>query len=371
MNNTGDNNYGINYDNDVYEDIDEIFNSVINGTKSSPKDPQLYSISPVGWFAIIVYCIVFVLGIPGNGLVVWVTTFEMKRTVNSVWFLNLAVADLLCCFAAPFSIMWIALGHWPLGLFACKTIPSLLLVNMYASVLLLTMISIDRCALVLKPVWCQNKRTVNKAYVACLVIWILAFALSSPSFVHRQITEKNSGKNSCVYDYSLLKDQKQKVENFIAIFRLLMGFVIPFVVITACYGVLLGRVSGRYTQSTKTWKVILIVIIGFFVCWLPYHVAGLILAVHKTDSKLYESFEKLDAIFIALAFINSCINPIIYVLAGREFKSKFKRSIRFILKNALAEDSHIHPFDISVAPRGAAIKVDLHCIRAPETKNTS
>lgn len=338
MNNTDGSNYGINYDNDNYDDIDDIFHSVLNGTESSPKDPQLYSISPVGWFAMVVYCIVFVLGVPGNGLVVWVTTFEMKRTVNSVWFLNLAVADLLCCFAAPFSIMWIALGHWPLGLFACKTIPSILLVNMYASVLLLTMISIDRCVLVLKPVWCQNKRTVNKAYVACLVMWILAITLSSPSFVHRHIAKKNFGEIICVYDYSSLNDQKQKVENFIAIFRLLMGFVIPFVVITACYSVLLGKVSGRYTQSTKAWKVILIVIIGFFVCWLPYHVAGLILAVHKTDSKLYESFENLDAIFIALAFVNSCINPIIYVLAGREFKSKFKRSIKFMLKNALAED---------------------------------
>ncbi|CAI9533733.1 unnamed protein product [Staurois parvus] len=286
----------------------------------------------------IMYCMVFVLGVPGNGLVVWVTTFEMKRTVNSVWFLNLAVADLLCCFAVPFSIMWIALGHWPLGLFACKTIPSILLVNMYASVLLLTMISIDRCALVLKPVWCQNKRTVNKAYVACLVIWILAITLSTPSFVFRNTTEKNYNKEGCVYDYSFLKDQKQKVENLIAIFRLLMGFVIPFVVITACYSVLLRRVSGRYTQSTKTVKIILIVIIGFFFCWLPYHVAGLILTVHNINSNLYTTFQNVDTLFIALAFVNSCINPIIYVLAGREFKSKFKRSIKFILKNALAED---------------------------------
>ncbi|XP_018418493.1 PREDICTED: C5a anaphylatoxin chemotactic receptor 1-like [Nanorana parkeri] len=284
------------------------------------------------------YCIVFVLGVPGNGLVVWVTTFEMKRTVNSIWFLNLAVADLLCCIAAPFSIMVIALGHWPLGLFACKTIPSMLLINMYASVLLLTIISIDRCALVLKPVWCQNKRTVKKAYVACLAIWILAFILSSPAFVFRHTTEKNDGTEACAYVFSSIKDQKQKVENLIAVFRLLMGFVIPFVVITACYGVLMGRVSGRYTQSTKTMKVILIVIVGFFVCWVPYHVAGIFLAVHEKGSELYASFKNLDTIFIALAFVNSCMNPIIYVLAGREFKSKFKRSFRFILKNVLAED---------------------------------
>ncbi|KAM5146887.1 C5a anaphylatoxin chemotactic receptor 1 [Mantella aurantiaca] len=335
MNSSDD--YTIDLDNDIYKDIEDFLNK-LNNSKSMPDILKPYEVSSVGWIAVVMYCIVFVLGVPGNGLVVWVTTFEMKRTVNSVWFLNLAVADLLCCFAAPFSIMWIALGHWPLGLFACKTIPSLLLINMYASVLLLTVVSIDRCALVIKPVWCQNKRTVNKAYVACLVIWILAFILSSPSFAFRHTTEKKHGKEGCSYVYSSVKGNKEIVETFIAVFRFLMGFVIPFVVITACYSVLMGRVSGRYTQSTKTLKVILIVIIGFFVCWLPYHVVGLLLAVNKNQTEVFTLLEKVDSIVVPLAFLNSCINPIIYVLAGREFKSKFKRSIRFILKNALTEE---------------------------------
>lgn len=326
------NDYTINLDNDIYQYIDEFIKD-LNDSKSMPAIPEPYEVSSIGWISVVMYCIVFVLGVPGNGLVVWVTTVEMKRTVNTVWFLNLAVADLLCCFAAPFSIMRIALGHWPLGLFACKTISSLILINMYASVLLLSVISIDRCALVLKPVWCQNKRTVTKAYVACLVIWILAFIFSSPSFVYRQTTEKKNDTEGCSY-----VNYKQNVENFIAVFRLLMGFVIPFVVITACYCVIMAKVSGRYSQSTKTLKVVLIVIIGFFVCWLPYHVVGLILAVNTVHTEVYTLLEKVDAIFIALAFVNSCINPIIYVLAGREFKSKFKRSIRFILKNALEED---------------------------------
>lgn len=330
--------------NDTYNDDGDYFHKIFNGSSGEVplSIPNLYEISTVGWFAIVMYLIVFVLGVPGNCLVVWVTSFEMKRTVNSVWFLHLAVADLLCCFAAPFSIMAIALGHWPLGLFACKTIPSLLLINLHASVLLLMMISIDRCALVVKPVWCQNKRTVRKAYVACLVIWIFALILSSYSFVFREtITGKSNGKMACVYKYSRLKnqrDQRQKVENSIAIFRLFMGFVIPFVVIALCYGVLMRRVSGRYTQSTKTLKVVLVVIIGFFVCWLPYHIFGLILAVNGTTSTVYKSVHHVDPLIIALAFVNSCINPIIYVLAGREFKSKFKRSITFILQNVLAED---------------------------------
>ncbi|CAJ0940601.1 unnamed protein product [Ranitomeya imitator] len=290
------------------------------------------------WIALVLYSLVFILGVPGNGLVVWITAFEMKRTVNTIWFLNLAVADLLCCLSVPFTIMNISLGYWPLGLFTCKFIPSILLITMYASVLLLTMISIDRCALVMKPVWCQNHRTLGKAYVACAILWILAIIQSSPSFIFRHFNTSN-GTDYCIYDYKILnQENRQRVENSIAIFRLLMGFIFPFLIIVTCYGILMNRVKQRFTQNTKTMKVVLVVIAGFFVCWLPYHVAGLILALNPNNSELYESTRTADRIIIAIAFMNSCINPIIYVLMGQDFKSKFRKSIKFILKNVLAEE---------------------------------
>ncbi|KAG9478125.1 hypothetical protein GDO78_013241 [Eleutherodactylus coqui] len=279
----------------------------------------------------------FVFGVPGNGLVLWITAFKMKRSVNAIWFQNLAVADLLCCLSAPFSIMAIFLGYWPLGLFACKFLPFILLLNMYASVLLLTMISIDRCALVMKPVWCQNNRSLQKAYVACVLMWILATILSSPFLIFRNIRECN-GIETCSYDYRILGRHKQMVEDLIALCRLLLGFVIPFLVIVVCYTMLTHRVKSRFTHNTKTMKVTIVVIIGFFVCWLPYHVSGTILAMNVVSSPLFDSTFKIHNIFMALAFMNSCINPIIYVLMGKDFKSKLKRSLKVILKNVLEEE---------------------------------
>ncbi|KAM4020943.1 C5a anaphylatoxin chemotactic receptor 1-like isoform 1-T2 [Anomaloglossus baeobatrachus] len=294
-------------------------------------------LSVTDWVSIFQYLLVFILGVPGNSLVVWITAFEMKRSVNTIWFQNLAVADLLCCISVPFSIMNISLGYWPLGLFACKLIPSILLINMYASVLLLTMISIDRCALVMKPVWCQNSRTLRKAYLACAILWILAIILSSPNLIFRHVKE-HEGKLKCLLDYSILKHQRQKVEDSIATCRLLLGFVFPFLVIIGCYTLLIHRVKLRFTQNTKTMKVSIVVIIGFFVCWLPYHVSGTIIAMHAVSSPFYNPTLNLFHIFIALAFMNSCINPIIYVLVGQDFKSKFKRSVKGILKDVLEEE---------------------------------
>ncbi|KAM4696299.1 C5a anaphylatoxin chemotactic receptor 1-like [Rhinophrynus dorsalis] len=315
------------------DDIDSVFKTVA------------VPIFPIQWAAAVISAIVFVLGVPGNALVVWLVVFEMKGSVNTVWFFNLAIADLLCCLSMPFTIMGIILrGHWPLSLFACKLIPSLILVNMYASVLLLTSISIDRCIVVLKPLWTLDKRTVRKAYVACLVVWLLAFVLTSPSFIFRETYTKRDKTVICSMNYILAGEHHQKVNSFIAIFRFVVGFICPLVVIIICYSALLLKVNKRTVKSSKTTRVVLVVIIGFFVCWFPYHVSGLILALHPNTSDLYKSTLKVDPALISIAFINSCINPIIYVLVGQNFKDKFKKSIKSILKSFL-EDEQSQSFD--------------------------
>ncbi|CAF94855.1 unnamed protein product [Tetraodon nigroviridis] len=95
--------------------------------------------------SMIIYSLAFVLGVLGNGVVIWVTGFKMK-TVNTVWFLNLAVADFLFTAFLPLSVTYIAMdSHWPFGKFMCKLNSMILYLNMFASVYLLVVISVDRC----------------------------------------------------------------------------------------------------------------------------------------------------------------------------------------------------------------------------------
>ncbi|XP_043824672.1 C3a anaphylatoxin chemotactic receptor [Dromiciops gliroides] len=148
-----------------------------------------------------IFSLTFLLGLPGNGLVLWVTGLKMKRTVNSIWFLHLTMADLLCCLSVPFSLIhMVHQGHWPYGWLLCKIIPSIIVLNMFASVFLLTAISLDRCAVVLQPIWCQNHRTVRMAFTSCAGIWVLAFAMCMPVFLYREtFTENNC--TVCIYKF--------------------------------------------------------------------------------------------------------------------------------------------------------------------------
>ncbi|CAK6443716.1 unnamed protein product [Pipistrellus nathusii] len=151
--------------------------------------------------SMVILSLTFLLGLPGNGLVLWVAGLKMKWTVNTVWFLHLTLADFLCCLSLPFSLVHLALqGHWPYGWLLCKLIPSIIILNMFASVFLLTAISLDRCLLVLKPIWCQNHRNVRTAFAICGFIWVMAFAMCIPVFMYRE-TIPIDDQTMCGYNY--------------------------------------------------------------------------------------------------------------------------------------------------------------------------
>ncbi|NXG61724.1 C5AR1 protein, partial [Hemiprocne comata] len=300
-----------------------------------------YEVPPSHRVVLALYALIFLLGVLGNGAVIWVTAFELRRTVNGVWFLNLSLADLLCCLALPFlAFPLVRDHHWPLGGFACKLLPSLTILNMFASVLLLTVISADRCALVTRPVWCQNHRTLTLARAACGTAWLLATFLTLPSFIFRTTRYDDvSEKTTCVLNYALVAPRQRLTEVVISVTRFFCGFLVPFVVITVCYGLLLARVHSKgFGRSQKATKLILVVISSFFLCWLPYHVVGLILASSHQQSGLFKGAVEVDPIVTGIAYINSCINPIIYVVMGQDFRDKVQRSWRTILRRVLSDD---------------------------------
>ncbi|XP_063168388.1 chemerin-like receptor 1 [Candoia aspera] len=292
--------------------------------------------------AMVIYSLAFVLGVLGNGLVIFITGFRMKKTVNTVWFLNLAIADFTFTFFLPLSVAHAALNfHWPFGLAMCKIISTLAFLNLYASVYLLTVISIDRCISVRHPVWAQNHRTPRLASFVAPGVWILALVLCSPNGYFRQTApdEHNKDHIICYTNYGDTKEIMTARHHAMVISRFIFAFVIPFSVILVCYGAIVLRLrNNQLSQSKKPFKVITAVIIAFFVCWLPYHVFSFIEIKAGQQPKMH-SLVRIGLPFTtSLAFINSCLNPILYVFMGQEFKKRLRLSLFSAFENAFAEE---------------------------------
>ncbi|KAM9056326.1 chemerin-like receptor 1 [Megaptera novaeangliae] len=336
-----DNNTSLTYEY-VYSDD---FDPIVVLEELSPLEGRVVRI-----FLVVVYSIICFLGILGNGLVIIIATCKMKKTVNTVWFLNLAIADFLFNVFLPIHITYAAMEyHWVFGTAMCKISNFLLIHNMYTSVFLLTVISFDRCISVLLPVWSQNHRSVRLAYMACMVIWVLAFFLSSPSLVFRD-TAHLHGKISCFNNFSLSATSSSSWPTHpqadpvgfgrhvaVTITRFLCGFLMPVLIITACYFTIVYKLRrNRLAKTKKPFKIIVTIIITFFLCWCPYHTLYLLELHHSAMPGSVFSLGVPLATAIAIA--NSCMNPILYVFVGQDFK-KFKVALFSRLVNALSEDT--------------------------------
>ncbi|TRY94693.1 hypothetical protein DNTS_021593, partial [Danionella cerebrum] len=306
--------------------------------------------------SLIVYSVAFVLGVVGNGIVIWVTGFRMKRTVNTVWFLNLAIADFLFTAFLPLSVAYTAMDfHWPFGQFMCKFNSTLSFLNMFASVYILVVISVDRCVSVVRPIWAQNHRTVSRASAVSFGVWLLALVLSSPYFVFKDTASDNRKPEiiNCFNNFAISDDdQSPEAEELLIlrfcamiITRVLIGFVVPFVIIVSCYMVIIHRLKRNRSMSGRTGRpvrIIAAVITVFFLCWAPYHIMVLIELVYHMREEYSSTLEYVVSVGIpittSLAFLNSCLNPLLYVFMGQDFKDKMLKSILKVLETAFTEE---------------------------------
>ncbi|XP_040022240.1 chemerin-like receptor 1 isoform X1 [Gasterosteus aculeatus] len=330
----------------LYEDDDEY----------DYKDEHAELRQSLNIMSLIVYCLAFVLGVLGNGVVIWVTGFKMKKTVNTVWFLNLAVADFLFTAFLPLSVTYTALDfHWPFGKFMCKLNTTISFLNLYASVYILVVISVDRCVSVVWPVWAQNYRSVRKASFVSLGVWVVALILSTPYFIFRDTGPSYNDNDviNCFNNFALSDDYENESVIQLRLFRhkamtitrFLLGFVVPFTVIVSCYAVIIHHIRRNRTlasHSRRSFKIIAAVITAFFLCWAPYHIMVLIELVNHMEDHASEILGHVITIGVpiatSLAFLNSCLNPLLYVFMGQDFKDKVRKSILNVLETAFQEE---------------------------------
>lgn len=130
----------------------------------------------------------FVLGFPGNLFVVWSVLCRVKkRSVTCLLVLNLALADAFVLLSAPFFLRYLTAARgWEFGSAACKLVHYLSSVNMYVSIYLICLMSLDRWLAVIRPFLSQRLRTKRSLLVVLLGVWMSAFILSLPMPFYRR-----------------------------------------------------------------------------------------------------------------------------------------------------------------------------------------
>ncbi|XP_048186114.1 N-formyl peptide receptor 2 [Perognathus longimembris pacificus] len=308
--------------------------------------------STVLWvLSLVVLAVTFVLGVLGNGLVVWVTGFRMAHTVTTICYLNLAVADFSFTATLPFIIVSVAMKErWPFGSFLCKFVHIVVDINLFGSVFLIALIALDRCVCVLHPVWAQNHRTVSLARKVIAGPWVLALILTLPVFIFLTTVSDPAGNVYCTFNFGTWGDSMQDrlrvaitMLTARGIIRFLVGFSVPMSVVAVCYGLITAKIHKRgLMNSSRPLRVLSFVVASFFICWFPFQLVALLDTVWLKERLLEGKYKNLELLLnptSALAFFNSCLNPMLYVFVGQDFRQRLMQSLPASLERALSEDS--------------------------------
>ncbi|KFO36525.1 fMet-Leu-Phe receptor [Fukomys damarensis] len=301
-------------------------------------------------FSYTILTVTCVLGVLGNGLVIWVAGFRMQRTVTTICYLNLAFADFSFSTTLPFLIVQRAWGgYWPLGWFMCKFIYTIVDLNLFGSVFLIALIALDRCICVLHPVWAQNHRTVSLARRVMTALWVCALLLTLPVITRMTTVTRSPGKTACALDFApWTTDPEEKMKVNIAmqtvrgVIRFIVGFSTPMSTVAVCYGLIAKKMYKQgLIRSSRPLRVLSLIVITFFLCWCPFQVVALIATIRIRDylSGVTGHLRIAVRATISLAFLNSCLNPMLYVFMGRDFRERLIRSLPASLERALTEDS--------------------------------
>ena len=292
------------------------------------------------WFTIAGLIFIFFIMLTclfGNTLVcVAGIKFSYLQSYSGNFILSLALSDILVAVTVlPFdAVYWIAFPRWPLGGIACNLWNSLFFSFLTASVLNLTLISIDRFLAVVYPLrynaWMTP--TLNKSMIAS--VWVYSFIIAALIFFLLKQPEDG------IYGFDL----HPVFHGFLIIGNVIFPFCVMIGLYYKIYRIAkgharrmllvmsstvdssssAGKVSGRkFARELKLAKTLGIVILCFVICWLPFEIINVMILVDEGVANC--NVEIADTVTCWLAYINCSLNPVIYAFSSPEYRRAFKK----------------------------------------------
>ncbi|XP_019305281.2 P2Y purinoceptor 2 [Panthera pardus] len=272
------------------------------------------------------YGVVCVLGLCLNAVALYIFLCRLKTwNASTTYMFHLAVSDALYAASLPLLVYYYARGdHWPFSIVLCKLVRFLFYTNLYCSILFLTCISVHRCLGVLRPLRSLRWGRARYARRVAAAVWVLVLACQSP-VLYFVTTSARGGRITC-HDTSA----PELFSQFVAYSSVMLGllFAVPFAIILVCYVLMARRLlkpaygtsGGLPRAKRKSVRTIAVVLAVFALCFLPFHVTR---TLYYSFRSLDLSCHTLNAINMAykitrpLASANSCLDPVLYFLAGQ------------------------------------------------------
>ncbi|XP_009667393.2 mas-related G-protein coupled receptor member H-like [Struthio camelus] len=234
-------------------------------------------------------------GLVGNGAVLWLLGFRIRRNPVTVYILNLAFADFtFLLFMLTSALLYIVENVSCSTLELLNYLRPLFLLSLFAynmGLYLLAAISIERCASVLCPLWYRCRRPKRLSAIVCALLWALSISvIATVTFL-------------CIshhHEHCQLALISMYVLNFLI-------FAPPMVLFSTVLFIKVQCGSQQHHLG-KLYIVIFLTVLFFLLFALPLSIWNFLQQFNYVAGQ--------SQIVFLLACINSSINPFIYFLVG-------------------------------------------------------
>ncbi|XP_029105843.1 C-X-C chemokine receptor type 2 isoform X2 [Scleropages formosus] len=278
----------------------------------------------------VLYTLVLLLGLTGNGLMLAVLLSRQKSLrVTEIYLTHLAVADLMFLSTFPFLLVENSVG-WVFGDVLCKVVGLLNNLSCLCGSILLACISFDRYMAIVHAVRSLRSRRAWGVHLICMAAWVLCLVLAAPDLVFLSV---GSTLNKTAYSCNFFGSDDHS-NNWLMTRRIIIHlyFFVPLLVMSCCYSAVVATLcySQRSMKKQGAIRLSMVITLVFLLCWLPYNVALLVdsLSIWEVITMSCQAWNVLDQVLSvtkSIGYMHSCLNPLLYAFLGVQFRQDLLR----------------------------------------------
>ncbi|XP_072841569.1 motilin receptor [Pogona vitticeps] len=274
--------------------------------------------------------VLLVFGLGGNILTIVVTSCSRElRNTTSLYLASLAVSDLLLLLLGlPLDLyrLWQS-RPWVLGTVVCRVWHWSGEACAYCSILHLTALTAERYVAICYPLRAKVLVTEQRVKALLVVLWAVALFSAAPFLflVGVQQAGEDDFTRECVP--TIYARETGMLDTMLWVTT--SYFVLPCLCLYVLHGLIarqLLRVSRAHLGGTsyrnhrQTVRMLVVLIVAFVVCWLPFHI-GRIIYINPKDSRMMYFTQYFNIFALQLFYLSASINPVLYNLVSKKYRA--------------------------------------------------
>lgn len=272
----------------------------------------------------LLYFSVFVVGFLGNMLVMLVLMkYKGLRHVENIYFLNVAISNVCFLLALPF---WVHTANHG-GLLSnsmCIVVVGFYSLGLYGQALGNTLLTVQRYLVIFNMRCSQAARTRLCSIIINAVAWIIIILLTLPEFLYYR-SQREGQENSCSFNKpEFLPAEEPFWKHFLTLKMNILGFLFPLFTFVFCY-VRLRKTLRYKDRRFDLFKLVFAIMVVFLLMWGPYNIVLFLSTFREnfslSDCKIAYNLDKGVQVTKIMAAIHSCINPFLYVILDKAFRT--------------------------------------------------